>query len=140
MRKRVLGACRVSQYGGLWGLQFKKEDYYYFLMDWWFAARPSVVRTWLKISEQWERYRRRLMKLRIARWFSHYVWAIHVHDHLNLTSSIRFMPGVRVNLVRGSYHRLSMRAGQTAPLGEYMTDATGNCETLVTSGSSGSRK
>lgn len=28
-RKRILGPCRVTQYGGYWGLQNYKEDYYY---------------------------------------------------------------------------------------------------------------
>ena len=43
MNKRVLGACRASQYGAKWGLQFKNEDRWYFLMDWWFAAAPHVA-------------------------------------------------------------------------------------------------
>jgi len=140
MRKRVLGACRVTQYGGMWGLQYKKEDWYYFLMDWWLAARPSVVRSWLDINTHWERYKRRLQKLRIARWFSHYLWAIHVHDFLNATARVRFMPGVRVNLVRGSYLRLMKHhLGRPSALGEYVTDSVGNCETLVTAPSGGNR-
>ena len=28
-RKRVLGPCRVTQYGGYWGLEKQREDYYY---------------------------------------------------------------------------------------------------------------
>jgi hypothetical protein len=132
-RKRVLGPCRVSQYGGRWGLQFKKEDFYYFVMDWWFAARPDVVRSFLSISEDWPFYKRRLQRMRIARWFSHYLWAIHLHDRLNLSTSIRFLPGVRVNLVRSAFPRLVMPAGTTSPLGEYISDAVGNCESLRTS-------
>ena len=54
-RKRLLGACRVTQYGGMWGLQFKREDHFYFLMDWWFAASPDVVRSWMGISSRCER-------------------------------------------------------------------------------------
>ena len=41
-RKRVLGACKASQYGGRWGLERTRDDRYYFLMDWWFAATPEV--------------------------------------------------------------------------------------------------
>ena len=133
MRKRVLGPCRVTQYGGRWGLQFQKADHYYALMDWWFAAKPWAVKSFLDISHRWHLYKRRLMQLRIARWFSHYVWAIHVHDFLNATADIRFRPGVRVNLVRHSYNRLRMPAWRTTPLGEYVSDAVGNCDTLRTS-------
>ena len=61
----------------------------------------------------------------------HYVWALHVHDVLNRTADVRFMPGVRVNLVRGSYGRLAFGPREYRPLGEYVTDAMGNCETLV---------
>ena len=114
-------------------MQFQKEDFYYFLMDWWFGARPDVVRSWIAISDRWEVYKRTLNRMRIARWFSHYIWAIHVHDQLNLTDQVRFKAGVRVNLVRSSFHRLGMRPGVTSSLGEYRTDAVGNCETLVTS-------
>ena len=32
-RKRILGPCRVTQYGGYWGLQNHKEDYYYAVSD-----------------------------------------------------------------------------------------------------------
>ena len=59
---------------------------------------------------------------------------IHVHDQLNLTSQIAFKAGVRVNLVRSSFNRLRMRSGSTMWFGEYKTDATGNCETLVATG------
>ena len=102
------------------------------LMDWWFAARPEIVKSWIAISHDWNRYKRRLQQLRIARWFSHYLWAIHVHDFLNATSAVRFKAGIRVNLVRFSYGRLRMAEGQRVPLGEYITDAIGNCDTLRT--------
>ena len=131
-RKRVLGPCRVTQYGGYWGLQYQREDYYYALMDWWFAARPEVARSWIDISEQWPLYKKRLQKMHIARWFSHYLWAIHVHDFINVTDAVRFKPGVRVNLVRHSFPRLRMPPGKTVSLGEYDSDAVGNCETLNT--------
>ena len=101
-------------------------------MDWWFAASPDVTRSWLAISEKWEVYRQTLVRMRVARWFSHYVWAIHVHDQLNMTAQLRFKPGVRVNLVRGSYVRLR-RGDALDSLGEYRTDAMGNCDTLLTS-------
>ena len=39
---------------------------------------------------------------------------------------------MRVNLVRSSYPRLKWKLGTTAPLGEYITDAMGNCPVLVT--------
>ena len=131
-RKRVLGPCRASQYGGQWGLQHKKADHYYFLMDWWFAASPSVALTWLDVSEDWKFYQQKLNRLPLARWFSHYVWAIHVHDRIQRTASIRFKAGVRVNLARNSWNRLGWAAGRKANLGEYVTDAIGNCATLRT--------
>lgn len=101
-------------------------------MDWWFAARPEIAKSWIDISEKWDAYKARLQQLHIARWFSHYIWAIHVHDMLNASSNIRFRPGVRVNLVRHSYGRLRMAHGQSIPLGEYVTDAIGNCDILDT--------
>lgn len=118
---------------GMWGLQFKREDFYYFFMDWWFAARPEVARSWIAISERWDVYRNTLRRMRVARWFSHYIWAIHVHDQLNLTAEVRFKAGARVNLVRSAYPRLRMGAGQSSWLGEYKTDAVGGCGTLNTS-------
>ena len=133
-KKRLLGPCRVSQYGGQWGLQHQLQDYYYFLMDWWFVARPEVVRSWGGISDNWAFYRKRLQRLRIARWFSHYVWAIHVHDALNMSNSVRFRSGVRVNLIRSAFSRLQMRADRTTPLGEFASDAVGNCDTLIAAG------
>lgn len=132
MRKRLLGPCRVSQYGGKWGLQARREDFFYFLMDWWFAGRPEVVASWIRISERWEWYEGVLRRMAIARWFSHYVWPIHVHDAMNLTASVRFRAGVRVNLVRTSFVRLRWVPGHMRPLGEFISDAIGNCDTLVT--------
>lgn len=42
---------------------------------------------------------------------------------------------MRVNLVRNSFVRLrNLRAGGLSPLGEYTSDAVGNCETLVATG------
>jgi hypothetical protein len=130
--KRVLGQCRASQYGGQWGLEKKPDDFYYFLMDWWFAARPAVVATWVEISSQWEWYKERMRRMLIWRYFSHYIWAFHVHDVLNRTVDVRFRAGVRVNLIRNAYPRLHFRAGRLVPLGEYVTDATGKCATMVT--------
>jgi len=132
MHKRVLGACRASQYGARWGLQFQNEDRWYFLMDWWFAAAPDVAASWIEISDKWEWYHERLRRMMLARHFSHYVWAVHVHDMLHRSADVRFRPGVRVNLVRNSYPRLKWKLGTQAPLGEYITDAMGNCPVLVT--------
>ena len=101
-------------------------------MDWWFAARPAVVATWVEISSQWEWYKERMRRMLIWRYFSHYIWAFHVHDVLNRTVDVRFRAGVRVNLIRNAYPRLHFRAGRLVPLGEYVTDATGKCATMVT--------
>lgn len=135
-RKRVLGACRVSQFGGRYGSHSGQdwllEDYSYFLMDWWFIATPTVAASWLQISDSWHYYRRRMQHLRISYFMAHYTWAFHVNDALNRSASVRFWPGMRLNLVRYSYSRLKMRASDRAPLGEYITDAIGNCDTLLT--------
>ena len=50
---------------------------------------------------------------------------------LNRTADIRFKAGVRVNLVRNAYARL--HSGPTMWLGEYKSDAVGNCEMMITS-------
>eukprot|EP00966_Prymnesium_polylepis_P247359 5719632-Prymnesium_polylepis.1 len=42
LRKRLLGACRMSQYSG-GRPRTEGEDYGYFVMDWWFGAAPDVV-------------------------------------------------------------------------------------------------
>ena len=132
-RKRVLGPCRASQYGGQWGLERKPDDFYYFVMDWWVAARPSVVASWMDISHRWVWYAERMKRMMLWRFFSHYVWAFHVHDALNRTADVRFKAGVRVLLVRAAYTRLNLGADRLRQwhLGEYQTDAVGNCGRML---------
>lgn len=49
-----------------------------------------------------------------------------------LAAQVRFRPGIRLNLIRATWPRLKMPAGSLLPLGEYVTDATGNCDELTT--------
>ena len=132
-RRRVLGPCRLSTtIGGPPSRRLAEaEDLAYFVMDWWFAARPDVVATWHAISERWWLfYRRRLQSLGVYTWASHAVWAIHVHDALNLSTRVRFTL-LRVNTVRTSYARL--RTGSRfAALGPFVTDPIGHCPVLHT--------
>lgn len=132
-RKRVVGACLMSQYSG--GRPSPQEDQAYFLMDWWFAAAPDVVASWATIDREWTAVEARLRQLRAHRVFSHYVWPVHVHDFLNATSAVRFKAGVRANLVRSVAYRLrTMRPGQLKTLGEFVTDAVGGCDVLINHG------
>lgn len=131
--RRVLGPCRISTtIGGAPSRQLAdSDDMGYFVMDWWFAARPAVVESWHEISERWGWYRRRLAALRVYIWLSHAVWTIHIHDVLNASSAVRFAV-LRLNTVRTSYARLKMEPGRRIPLGPYVTDAVGDCPTLTT--------
>jgi hypothetical protein len=73
-------------------------------MDWWFAAEPRVVSTWINIDRQWDVYLGLLKRRRLAgaALFSHYVWPLHVHDVLNMTAEMRFAD-LQTGLARNAY-------------------------------------
>lgn len=85
----------LTQYGAQYPMRKEYDptpNLGYFLMDWWFAARPATVATWLRIHDEWEFYEATLQRLlhhRAPPW-SHYVWPTHVHDVLKMTAQIRF--------------------------------------------------
>ena len=71
----------------------------YFLHDWWFAARTGVVASFAEIDRNWSWYSAELREAGAQEW-SHYVWPLHVHDVLNLSSAVRFSNGMRARLAR----------------------------------------
>ena len=52
----------------------------------------TSVQSWIEISDKWEWYRERLRRMMLARHFSHYVWAVHVHDMLHRSADVRTRP------------------------------------------------
>ncbi len=111
----------------------------YMTVDWWFAAAPDVLSKFKHISNNWPWYVGRARELRLSIW-SHHVWMLLVHDVLNMTAQVAFMPGVRIGLARHVYPRLLRRshcsqghAGACTirwPLGNFVTDPTGECPVL----------
>ncbi|KAL1508103.1 hypothetical protein AB1Y20_007696 [Prymnesium parvum] len=87
----LLSPCRISHQWGMGRQQEAEADLGYYVMDWWFAAAPSVVLSWLDIATHWEKYMSALRaRVKGGAVFSHYVWPVHVHDMINQTASVRF--------------------------------------------------
>ena len=106
----LLSPCQISHQWGMGRRQTAEVDLSYYVMDWWFAAEPAVVTSWLDIATQWDTYMSALSRrsLRGAALFSHYLWPIHVHDMLNLTAQIRFAD-MQTGLARNALSLLRKR-------------------------------
>ena len=111
-RRRILGPCTPEIYKD--GRQRSASEARaltlqpnngYMVTDWWFAAPPSVVGEWRRISEEWTYFRMQARRLRLEVW-SHHIWTILLHDVLNATARLAFMPGVRIGLARHVFPRL----------------------------------
>ena len=107
---RDVSHCRVSSHAKNDSRRSPSVELGYTLLDWAFAASAATVRTWGDIARQWASYLRQLevLHLRTAsaelQW-SHSVWAVHIHDVLNRTATLRFAPW-RITLGRDAHMRL----------------------------------
>ena len=88
----VLAAPRISE---MWGNRESDVDETvnraFFTMDWWFAAAPAVVATWMDIDRKWDEYVRALQMRHIHNAWAHWAWAAHIHLFLNASASVRFL-------------------------------------------------
>ena len=88
----MLSPCSIDRQWGMGrGGRPAEISLGYYVMDWWFAAEPRVVASWMNIATSWDLYVALLKEHSLHHaLFSHYVWPVHVHDVLNLTAQIRF--------------------------------------------------
>lgn len=106
--RRLVRPCRVDHYGharcgkkwcgaGSGETRTSRVNDAYFVMDWWFAARSAVVLSWHEIVRRWETYYlARARELYIAyeahTLWSHFVWAMHVREVINMSHHVGFLP------------------------------------------------
>ena len=90
-RPQLLGSPRINTMWGLEGVKLTEEvNRAYYTMDWWLAASPARVATWMDIATDWQKHVRALVKRNIRLPWGHWVWSVHIHEFLNLTSEVRF--------------------------------------------------
>eukprot|EP00966_Prymnesium_polylepis_P247360 5719632-Prymnesium_polylepis.2 len=70
----------------------------------------TVSRSWGRIDSEWRTIELRMRQLRAIRFFSHYVWPIHIHDLINATAS-----GEACGVRRGANARPTRGASTFAP-------------------------
>ena len=88
----LLAGPRINQQWGNRGIELDEwVNRAFFTMDWWFAAAPSVVATWIDIDRHWEQYVRSLNVRGIAQTWSHWAWPAHIHLFLNASAKVRFL-------------------------------------------------
>jgi len=117
--RRVMGFCRPNYHGNVKSSHpLATQGEAYVLHDWWFAARTHVVSSWLDIDRNWEQYVSTFVAAGVRDLWSHHIWAMHVHDILNLTSAVRFSADVRGQIGRNAWVRLEhLRRGKGVPRG-----------------------
>ena len=93
----ALMPCNVGNHWGMNGGGSVLDNHAYYLMDWWFAAPPAVVASWMDIALDFESHLNKLTTRLTTKGrkldyniFSHYLWPSHVHDFLNATALVRF--------------------------------------------------
>ena len=126
--RRVVRRCRIDHF------RTRSHDYLpkpkaseLVVMDWWFAASSAVVESWRHIALNWSHfYVPRAQELRIAPdsqdLWSHFAWALHLHEVLRMTAALRYLP-VRTALARHAWS--PTLAPQGCPLGRVHFGAAG---------------